>query len=100
MMYVRRWFLPVLILVLISAALFSLVRTLRRQRLRVMAMVNECRLTPLVWEGWVRAVSSHRLLPGDIIVVRQGRAVCDMIMLQGSCLVMEAMLSGEVSNAA
>ena len=100
MMYVGRWFLPVLILVLVAVALSGLIRTVRRQRLRVMAMVNECRLTPLVWEGWVRAVSSHRLLPGDIIVLRQGRAVCDMIMLQGSCLVMESMLSGEVSNPA
>ena len=98
MMYVGRWFLPVLILILFTAAGVNLVLTLRRQRTKVMAMVNECRLTALVWEGWVRAVSSHRLIPGDIIVLRQGKAVCDMVILQGSCLVMESMLSGEVSN--
>ena len=99
MMYVGRWFLPDLIVLLFVAASVNLLLTLRRQRKKVMAMVNECRLTALVWGGWVRAVSSHRLVPGDIIVLRQGKAVCDMIILQGSCLVMESMLSGEVSHS-
>lgn len=99
MMYVGRWFLPVLIMTLFMATLVNLVVTLRRQRLKVMAMVNERRLTALIWDGWVRAFSSHRLVPGDIIVLRQGKAVCDMVVLQGSCLVMESMLSGEVSNS-
>lgn len=98
MLYVGSWFLPVLILILVWAATVNLILILRRQRKKVMALVNECRLTALVWEGWVRAVSSHRLIPGDIIVLRQGKAVCDIIILQGSCLVMESMLSGEVSN--
>ena len=98
MLYVGRWFLPVLILILLTAASVNLVLALRRQRKKVMAMVNECRLTALVWDGWVRAVSSHRLVPGDIIVLRQGKAVCDMVILQGACLVMESMLSGEVSD--
>ena len=98
MMYVGRWFYPVLSLLLFSAAMVNLGTTLRRQRLKVMAMVNGCRLMPLVWEGWVRAVSSHRLLPGDIVVLRPGKAMCDMVLLQGSCLVMESMLSGEVGH--
>ena len=100
MMYVGRWFLPALILLLFSAATVHYVITLHRQRMKVMALVNVCRLTPLVWEGWVRAVSSHRLLPGDIVVLRQGKAVCDLVILQGSCLVMESMLSGEVRDPA
>lgn len=98
MMYVGRWFYPVLSLLLLLAAVGSLAGTIRRQRLKVMAMVNGCRLMPLVWEGWVRAVSSHRLLPGDIVVLRPGKAMYDMILLQGSCLVMESMLSGEVGH--
>ena len=35
-------------------------------------------------------------MPGDVIVVLQGRATCDMVLIQGSCLVEESMLSGEV----
>jgi len=73
-----------------------LVHTLRRQRKKIIALVNECRLTPLVWDGWVRAISSHRLLPGDVMVLQPGKALCDMVVLQGTCLVMESMLSGEV----
>lgn len=61
-----------------------------------MALVNHCRLTPVVRGGWVRAVSSHALVPGDVVVVQRGKAMCDMVILQGACLVIESMLSGEV----
>ena len=49
-----------------------------------------------MWLLECRAVSSRRLVPGDVIVVLQGRATCDMVLLQGSCLVEESILSGEV----
>lgn len=45
-----------------------------------------------------RAVSSNWLVPGDVIVVLAGRATCDMVLLQGNCLVEESMLSGEVNR--
>ena len=48
------------------------------------------------WDLLCRAASSRRLVPGDVIVVLQGRATCDMVLLRGSCLVEESMLSGEV----
>lgn len=43
-----------------------------------------------------RGVSSHRLVPGDLVVVLPGKATCDMVLLQGGCLVEESVLSGEV----
>ena len=43
-----------------------------------------------------RAVSSRQLIPGDVIVVLPGKATCDMVLLQGNCLVEESNLSGEV----
>ena len=43
-----------------------------------------------------RAISSRRLVPGDVVVVLPGRATCDMALLQGNCLVEESNLSGEV----
>lgn len=43
-----------------------------------------------------RAVSSHRLVPGDVVLVLRGKVTCDLVLLQGSCLVEESMLSGEV----
>ena len=61
-----------------------------------MALVNQRRLTPVVHQGWVRAVSSHTLVPGDVVVLQRGKAMCDMVVLQGAWLVVESMLSGEV----
>lgn len=45
---------------------------------------------------YCRGVSSHRLVPGDVVVLLRGKATCDMVLLQGSCLVEESILSGEV----
>lgn len=44
-----------------------------------------------------RAVSSKRLIPGDVIVVLPGRATCDLVLLQGNCLVEESNLPGETT---
>ena len=96
-MYRAYYWLPVMLLSLTGAGAVSLAATLRRQRLKVMALVNHCRLTPIVQAGWVRAVSSHTLVPGDVVVLRRGKAMCDMVLLQGACLVVESMLSGEVT---
>ena len=97
LLYCGRYFYPVLVLSLFLVSAVLLIHTLRVQRKKIKALVNECRLTPLVWDGWVRAISSHRLLPGDVMVLQQGKALCDMVVLQGTCLVVESMLSGEVS---
>ena len=97
LLYRLYYWLPVMLLSLTAAAAVSLILTLRRQQLKVMALVNHCRLTPIVQAGWVRAVSSHTLVPGDVVVLRRGKAMCDMVLLQGACLVVESMLSGEVS---
>jgi len=43
-----------------------------------------------------RATSSKKLVPGDVIVVLPETATCDLVLLQGTCLVEESNLSGEV----
>lgn len=42
-------------------------------------------------------MSSRRLVPGDVIVVLPGKATCDLVLLQGTCLVEESNLTGEVT---
>ena len=70
--------------------------SLYQRHKKVTALMNAFRLTPLVQQQWVRATASYRLVPGDVIVLQRGRAVCDMVLLQGACLVNESILSGEV----
>ncbi|KAA6417980.1 MAG: hypothetical protein FRX49_12062 [Trebouxia sp. A1-2] len=72
--------------------------TLYWKRMELYNATRQCRLVPVVQAGIVRAVSSRKLVPGDVIVVLQGRAICDMVLLQGSCLVEESMLSGEAAH--
>lgn len=95
LIYRGRYFYPVLILCLFNLSIVLLSRALRQKAKKMMALVNECRLTPLVLGGWVRATSSHRILPGDVVVLQPGKALFDMVLLQGNCLVVESMLSGE-----
>ena len=98
LIYRGRFFYPVLIIAVTLLAGIITHKTLRSQHSRVMALMNECRLTPLVQDKWVRAVASYRLVPGDVMVLQKGRALCDMVLLRGACLVTESMLSGEVSH--
>lgn len=44
------------------------------------------------------ALSSRRLVPGDVVVLQRGKATCDMVLLRGAGLVEESMLSGEVGS--
>lgn len=57
-------------------------------------------VVPFVWVGRVLALSSRRLVPGDVVVLQRGKATCDMVLLRGAGLVEESMLSGEVRPAA
>lgn len=59
-------------------------------------LVQQPRLVPIVQSGWVRAVNSNRLVPGDVVVVTTGRVPWDAVLLRGSALTDESTLSGEV----
>lgn len=96
LIYRRRYFYPVLVLFMFTVSVTALTRALLRTRKTMRALMNEVRLTPVVVGGWVRGVSSHKLLPGDVLVLQPGKALFDMVVLQGNCLCVESMLSGEV----
>ncbi|KAL0032691.1 hypothetical protein WJX79_003604 [Trebouxia sp. C0005] len=72
--------------------------TLTEQHAKLVNLVSQSHVVPVVQQGWVRACPSHRLVPGDVLVLQKGKAVCDMVMLRGSCLVEESMLSGETAQ--
>jgi len=66
-------------------------------------LLDNCRVldqqcvVPFVWVGRIMALSSRRLVPGDVVVLQRGKATCDMVLLRGAGLVEESMMSGEVS---
>ena len=96
-LWYRQYFAYVAVLMVVSGmAIAMLVASLLDQHKKLVRLVNERHLVPMVDRGWVRAVSSHRLVPGDVIVLQRGRAPVDMVLLRGSCIVEESMLSGEV----
>ena len=96
LIYRGQYFYPVLIQVFGVPALVGMVKTLSELNGKVMGIMNARRLTPTVQGKWVRAIASNKLIPGDVIVLQPGRALCDMVLLRGACLVTESMLSGEV----
>ena len=67
------------------------------QRKRLTAAFEQAHMVPVVRKGYVRAASSKQLVPGDVLVVQQGMAMCDLVLLRGSCLAEESVLTGEVS---
>ena len=71
-----------------------MIRTVLYDNCRVLD--QQC-VVPFVWVGRIMALSSRRLVPGDVVVLQRGKATCDMVLLRGAGLVEESMMSGEVS---
>ncbi|KAL0028992.1 hypothetical protein WJX77_010388 [Trebouxia sp. C0004] len=86
-----------LLLATLSSAFLSTAK-LHEIRLELFKSVDKRGLTPLVHHGCVRAVSSRVLVPGDVVVLLPGTTTCDMVLLQGNCLVEESSLSGEAAQ--
>ena len=55
-----------------------------------------CRINLMMPNNTWREVDSTDLVPGDVVVIPEGRNLpCDMVLLSGSAIVNEAMLTGE-----
>ncbi len=99
LVYKGYWVYSLIIVLFTWANTFDLLRTLLNHEGKMVNLMNRPRLVPMVLGGWVRAAGSHRLVPGDVVVLQRGQAKCDMVMLRGNCLVEESMLSGEVASS-
>ena len=67
------------------------------QQRRLLSLASQRSLVPFVCKGFIRAMWARQLVPGDVIVVQPGSAVCDMVLLQGHALADESRLTGGVS---
>ena len=55
-----------------------------------------CEIGLLQRDKSLKIIDSSELLPGDVVEVQQGKALpCDLILLTGSAIINEAMLTGE-----
>ncbi|XP_077146443.1 putative cation-transporting ATPase 13A4 isoform X2 [Ranitomeya variabilis] len=89
--------------ILLVITLFSIAATIfnmRKQSVKLHKMVsshNSMKVTILNKNGDVQEVESQDLVPGDVIVLtgRKFYLPCDSILITGSCVVNEGMLTGE-----
>ena len=93
--FVYYYYTSVLIAIMLTGCFLS-ASLLHGQQQRLAAVANHTKLVPLVSKGHVRAMMSVHLVPGDVIVVQVGHAVCDMVLLQGNALAEESRLTGQV----
>ncbi|DBA96365.1 TPA: hypothetical protein ACH3X3_002538 [Trebouxia sp. C0006] len=87
----------ILLFITVASGFFATFR-LHEKQMILYNSVRRRQVVPLVMFGFVRAVQSHRLVPGDVLVLLRGKATCDMVLLRGNCLVEESMLSGEAAQ--
>ena len=92
----EHFYFPSALLAIILVGTCLSVSLTYRQRNILVKIFAQNRLVPYVRKGYVGAAMSQRLVPGDAIVVQQGFASCDMVLLRGNCLVEDSMLSGKV----
>lgn len=96
-MYCLHYFaFPAVLLAILLVGTAISVSLTYRQRQTLVNICSQTWLVPYVRKGYVRATTAKRLIPGDVIVVQQGVAVCDMVLLRGNCLVEDSMVSGDV----
>ncbi|KAL0024457.1 hypothetical protein WJX77_006172 [Trebouxia sp. C0004] len=98
MFYLKFYMVASCLLFMTLASSFVSTYKLYKKRSELFHAVGQQRLIPIVLAGRVRATSSKKLVPGDVIVVVPGRATCDLVLLQGTCLVEESNLSGEAAQ--
>lgn len=86
-----------LIIVISVASIVLDVYTIRSQETRLRNMVHSVDVVKCYRDRQVETITSDQLVPGDVIHLAEHGAVmqCDTVLLSGSCIVNESMLTGE-----
>eukprot|EP00076_Gallus_gallus_P043592 XP_025009130.1 probable cation-transporting ATPase 13A4 isoform X1 [Gallus gallus] len=88
----------IIIMSLLSISLT--VYDLRQQSVKLQRLVeshNSIMVTVCRNKEGFQELESHHLVPGDMVVLKEGKALlpCDAILISGQCIVNESMLTGE-----
>ena len=98
MIILHKYALNAILIVILVATMVHKAWQRYKQAQRLSGYVHWPRLVPYVCRGAVRAMAVRQLVPGDVIVVQPGFAVCDAVLLQGGCLCEQSTLTGEVGQ--
>jgi cation-transporting P-type ATPase 13A2 len=93
-----RYYASCILIISVTSAVTSLVETLSNLR-NIKKMANyTCQVKVMRTgdENQLQDIDSSELVPGDVIEIPENTAMpCDLILLTGSCIVNESMLTGE-----
>ena len=93
-----RYYATCILFISVTSAVTSLVETVTNLR-NIRKMANySCQVNAMRSgdENLLTPIDSADLVPGDVIEIPENTAMpCDMILLTGSCIVNESMLTGE-----
>jgi P-type E1-E2 ATPase len=89
------YFCTAIIIMILAAIISELLLTKRHlEETRVMALYT-CNVK-VHRKGEVKTISSEELVPGDVFEVPLAKRMpCDAVIISGSCMVNESMLTGE-----
>ena len=91
---------PALLIFIIVARITDKAWKRYQQQQRLATSARWSRLVPYVCLGCVHAMGAKRLVPGDVIVIQPGVAMCDAVLLRGGALCEQSTLTGEVRHNA
>ena len=97
MIILQKYILCSALIVIVLATMVHKALQRYQQAQRLAKYVRWPYLVPYVAPGGVvRGMGARQLVPGDVIVVQAGIAVCDAVLLRGGCLCEQSTLTGEV----
>lgn len=84
-----------LVFVVLGSGMFQVYMT-RRAQLAIATVAEYTTDTKVLRDGKVTTVSSSTLVPGDVVIVPNDWLLpCDLLLIQGACVVNESALTGE-----
>ena len=98
MVILNTYVYPAILIAIILARISDKAYRRVQQRRRVAVSSQWPRLAPYVSNGCVHAMGAAKLVPGDVIVIQPGLAMCDAVLLRGACLAEQSTLTGEVPS--
>ncbi|XP_078524161.1 putative cation-transporting ATPase 13A4 [Lissotriton helveticus] len=99
-LYLENYEIPAVIIFMTVVSVIVTTYDLRKQSVNLHKLVaanNNVMVTVGLKTGEYKEVESHNLIPGDVVILTGNKLYlpCDAVLINGSCIVDEGMLTGE-----